>query len=179
MGIVKKNKKGVSMLELLAAITIIGIASTTITSTIINSHKGQIRAQQYLLASEIAKTYDAVLSKDIKKSKLGDSSITWPDKSSKTYVVIGGFDATQTDGYNSGTVLNIITGGNSNSNIYRYIYGENDEDHFTLNDRTFDKTNVRIEIYMVSTYFGYYKTRITVKYSTDREVVYDGTHFSD
>ena len=78
MGIIKNNKKGVSLVELLAAITIIGIASTTITSIIITSHRGQIKAQQYVLANEMAKTYDAILSKDIRKSKLGD--YTWPDK---------------------------------------------------------------------------------------------------
>ena len=179
MGIIKKNKKGVSVAELIAAIMIIGLASTSITTMIITSQKGQIRAQEYLLASEMAKTYDAILSKDIKKAKLGDNTITWPDKATKSYVIVGGYDATETTGYNSGTILNTITGGSGSSDIYRYLYSEAPEDHFTLNSKTFDKTNVKIEVYMISTRFGYYKTRITVKYSNDREVTYDGTHFSD
>ena len=184
MGIIKKNKKGVSLAELIAAIAIIGIASTTITSMVITSYKGQLRAQQYVLANEIAKTYDAVLARDIKKAKLIDSSITWPASSSKTYVIVGGYDATATGGINPGTILNTITGGSKDSDIYKYLYG-NEADptdtncYFRLNNKQFDKSNVKIEIYMISQNFGYYKTRITVKYSTDREVTYDGTHFSD
>ena len=181
MGIIKKNKKGVSLAELLAAIAIIGVASSSITSMVITSYKGQLRATEYVLANEIAKTYDSVLAREIKKEKLSD--ITWPDSSDKTYVVVGGFDATVTGGLNDGTKLNTITGG-SYGTIYKYLYGNpndpNDTNcYFKLNDKQFDKNNVKIEIYMISPTFGYYKTRVTVKYSTDREVTIDGTHFSD
>ena len=178
MGIVKKNKKGVSLAELIAAIVIIGLASTTITSMVITSYKGQLRAQQYVLANEIAKTYDAVLARDIKKAKLKDDTITWPASSEKTYVIVGGFDESKTSGLNDGTILNTITGGEGSSNIYKYLYGT-ETDHFQLNGKVFDKNNVKIEIYMISENFGYYKTKITVKYSTNREVTIDGTHFSD
>ena len=70
MGIIRKNKKGVSLAELLAAIAIISVASTTITSMVITSYKGQLRAQQYVLANEIAKTYDSMLARDVTKSNL-------------------------------------------------------------------------------------------------------------
>lgn len=174
MGIIKKNKKGVSLAELLAAIAIIGIASSTITSMVITSYKGQLRAQQYVLANEIAKTYDAVLARDIKKAKLIDPSITWPASSEKTYVIVGGIGDE-----NNGAYLNTITGGDGSSDIYKYLYGTESNDHFQLNGKVFDSSNVKIEVYMISQNFGYYKTRITVTYSSDREVTYDGTHFSD
>ena len=179
MGILKKNKRGVSLAELIAAIVIIGLASTTITSMVITSYKGQLRAQQYVLASEIAKTYDAVLARDIKKAKLKDDTLTWPAMSEKTYVVVGGYDYVNAAGDNDGGILNTITGGESSAEIYKYLYGEGEGDHFQLNGKQFDKNNVKIEIYMISENFGYYKTKITVKYSTDREVTVDGTHFSD
>ena len=187
MGIIKKNKKGVSLAELLAAIVIIGIASTTITSMVITSHKGQLRAQQYVIANEIAKTYDAVLARDIKKASLdlkkkNATESLWPASSSKSYITIAGFDYSSTDagGYDDGEILDVITGGTTttHSSIYKYLYGES-TDHFQLNGKAFDKANVKIQVYMISASFGYYKTRITVKYSTDREVTYDGTHFSD
>ena len=189
MGIIRKNKKGVSLAELLAAIAIIGLASTSITTMVITSHKGQLKAQQYVLATEIAKTCDAVLARDIKKSKLdvkNSSSVSiWPTSSSKTYISIAGFgydDSTTspTVGIDNGDILNVITGGTetSPSTLYKYLFG-GANDNFQLNGKTFNKDNVNIEIYMISASFGYYKTRITVKYSADREVTYDGTHFSD
>ena len=191
MGIIKKNKKGLSVIELVAAIAIIGIASSSITATIITAHKGQLRAQQYVLANEIAKTYDAVLARDIEKAKLdikkknAATVSIWPTSSTKTYINIAGYDydntgSSPTAGFDNGEILNIITGGTStnHSTIHNYLFG-GENDHFKLNDKVFDQTNVKIEIYMISASFGYYRTRITVKYSTDREVTYDGTHFSD
>ncbi|MCR5308152.1 MAG: hypothetical protein K6E24_04070 [bacterium] len=181
MGIIKKNKKGVSMAELLAAIVIIGISSTTITSMVITSYKGQLRAQQYVMANEMAKTYDAILARDIKLNKLTDESITWPTLSEKKYVVVGGFDetATTTNFINTGSILDTITGGSANSSIYKYLYSNNANDHFQLNNTVFNKSNVKLEIYMISAKLGYYKTRVTIKYSTNREVTYDETHYSD
>lgn len=190
MGIIRKNKKGVSLAELLAAIAIISIASTTITSMVITSHKGQLRAQQYVLANEIAKTYDAILARDIKKASLdlkkknSSTDSLWPASGNKTYLNIAGFNYSSTDtnigGYGNGEILDVITGGTAteHSTIYKYLFGSGG-DNFQLNGKVFNSENVNIEIYMISASFGYYKTRITVKYSTDREVTYDGTHFSD
>lgn len=165
---------------MLAAIVIIGLASTTITTTIITAHKSQIRGQQYILANEIAKTYDAVLARDINNANKGKSEIPWNESLPKDYVVVGGYDCTSTTGELLQNLTKITTQtGSVDSPIYKYLYSGNDDDCFRLNNNKFDKTNVKIEIYMMSSIHGFYKTRITVKYSTDRQVTYDGTHFAD
>lgn len=171
MGIIKKNKKGVSLAELLAAIAIIGIASTAITSMVINSYKGQLRATQYLLANEIAKTYDSMLARDINKANLqsiDDSLITSTDPDDK-YITI------------SQELLQKMVKINDTeyAPIYNYLYGANTTDHFQLNNMTFDHNNVELRIYVISKNFGYFKTAITVTYQNDRQVTYNGTHFTE
>ena len=91
MGIIKKNKKGVSLAELIASIVIISLASTTITTMVITSHRGQLRASQYVLANEIAKTYDSMLARDITKANLqaiNDAALVNADDPSNKYVVV-------------------------------------------------------------------------------------------
>ena len=171
MGIIKKNKKGVSLAELIAAIIIIGLASTTITTMVITSYKGQLRASQYLLASEMAKTYDSMLARDINKSNLqsiDDSLITSNDPNDK-YITI------------SQELLQKMVKINDTeyAPIYNYLYGANTTDHFQLNNMTFDHNNVELRIYVISKNFGYFKTSITVTYQNDRQVTYNGTHFTE
>lgn len=170
MGIIKKNKKGVSLVELLAAIMIIGISSTTITSMIITSHKGQLRATQYLLANEIAKTYDSMLARDITKSNLQaiDDSVFVNEDPNDKYVVV-----TET------LLQRLVQTADGYAPVYTYLYGSNTEDHFQLNDSVFDSSNVSIKIYVISKNFGYFKTEVTVVYSNGRQVTYNGTHFKE
>lgn len=169
MNIVKKNKKGVSMAELLAAIAIISIASTSITSMVITSYKGQLRASQYVLAKEIAKTYDSMLARDIQKTNLqeiDDSLIASTDPDDK-YVTI------------SQELLQKLVKINDTeyAPVYNYLYGTDTTDHFQLNNMIFDYNNVELRIYVISKSFGYFKTTITVTYQNDRQVTYSGTHF--
>ena len=171
-----KNKRGFSLAEMLAAIVIVGVASTTITSMIITSYRGQIRAQQYLLANEIAKTYDAVLARDINREKLKDKyAILKPadDATDKYYT----FDNTD----EKKLLLQYITqrSDGTNSEIYNYLYGSG-EGKLQLNDTVYDINNVSIRLYVISAnVYSYFKTEITVTYSNTRQVTYSGTHFSD
>ena len=83
---IKLNKKGVSLVELMAAIVIIALASTTITTMIITTYRGQLRATQYQLAKEMAKTYDSMLSRDIIRANvrnLGMEPFTSSDPNDK------------------------------------------------------------------------------------------------
>lgn len=167
----KINKKGFSLVEIIAAISILGVASTAITSMIINSYRGQLRAQQHLLAEEIAKTYDTMLARDTKKANLktiGQDAFASSDPNDK-YIVI-----TQ-------EMLDNMTKDSegNHSPIYQSLYSETITDHFKLNDAYYDASNVEIKIYMVNASWGIYKTKITVSYSTDRQVTYDGSHLSD
>ena len=150
----KINKKGFSLVEIIAAISILGVASTAITSMIINSYRGQLRAQQHLLAEEIAKTYDTMLARDTKKANLKTIGQEMLDNMTK-----------DSEG--------------NHSPIYQSLYSETITDHFKLNDAYYDASNVEIKIYMVNASWGIYKTKITVSYSTDRQVTYDGSHLSD
>ena len=171
MGIIKKNKKGVSLAELMAAIVIIGLSSTTITTMIITSHKGQVRATQYLLANEIARTYDSMLARDITKANLqaiNDAALINADDPTNKYVVV-----TQT------LLQQMVRTEDGYAPVYNYLYGANTEDHFQLNGLVFDSSNVKLKIYVISKNFGYFKTEITVTYSNGRQVTYNGTHFKE
>ena len=171
-----KNKRGFSLAEMLAAIAIVGIASSTITTMIITSYRGQIRAQQYVLANEIAKTYDAVLARDINREKLKDKyAILKPadDATDKYYT----FDNTD----EKKQLLQYITqrSNGADSEIYTYLYGA-DENKLQLNGMTYDINNVSVRLYVISANaYSYFKTEITVTYSNTRQVTYSGTHFSD
>lgn len=175
MGIIKKNKKGVSLAELVAAIAIIGLASTTITTMVITSYKGQLRANRYVLANEIAKTYDAMLARDVTKANLKaipKSELQNEDTSDK-YVVV------------SKTLLQKMTkitdegGTTTYGPVYGYLWDDNQNAHFKLNNISFDHNNVEIKIYVISQDFGYFKTEVTVTYQEDRKVTYSGTHFKE
>jgi len=172
MGIIKKNKKGVSLAELMAAIIIIGLASTTITSMVITSAKGQARAQQYVLANEIAKTYDSMLARDISRTNLAsidDSQLKNDDPNDK-YVVV------------SKELMQKLVKINDTeyAPVYNYLWSDDSNSHFRLNSQTFDSTNVEIKIYVISKNFGYFKTEVTVSYnSNNRQVTYSGTHFAE
>lgn len=171
MAIIRKNKKGLSIAELIAAIAIIGLASTTITSIVITSYRGQLRAQQYVLAKEIAKTYDSMLARDVSRANLQtiDDSLLVNDDPNDKYVVV------------SQTLLQKMTKINETefAPIYTYLYGSNTTDHFQLNDMVFDNSNVELKIYVLSKNFGYFKTVITVTYQGNRQVTYNGTHFTE
>ena len=164
MSIIKKNKKGVSLAELLASIAIIGIASTTITSMVITSYKGQIRAQQYVLANEIAKTYDSMLAKDITKENVNAiPTTTWTND----FVEI------------NEDLLKKLGKTDDTSHPYGQTYECLYTTHFQLNNMTFDSSNVRLRIYMISPSFAYFKTEIIVSYQGNRQVTYSGTHFKE
>ena len=171
MGIIKKNKRGVSLVELMAAIVIMGIASTAITSMVITSYRGQIRAQQYVLSKEMAKTYDSMLARDISRANLQaiDDDLLRNDDPTDKYVVV-----TQ-------ELLQKLVKINDTeyAPIYNYLYSSNTADHFQLNDMVFDSSNVELKIYVLSKSFGYFKTEITVSYSQNRQVTYNGTHFTE
>ncbi len=171
MGIIKKNKRGVSLAELMAAIVIIGLASTSITSMVITSYKGQLTAQKYVLANEIAKTYDSMLARDITKANLQaiDDSLLKNDDPTDKYVVV-----TQ-------ALMQKMTKINDTdyAPVYYYLWSEDPNSHFKLNSLTFDHTNVEIKIYVISKSFGYFKTEISVTYHKDRQVTYSGTHFKE
>ena len=165
MGIFKKNKKGVSLVELLASIVIISLASSTITTMVITSYKGQIRAQQYILANEIAKTYDSMLAKDITKDNL--AAIPSTELSSTGFVDI------------SEDLLKKLGKTTDPNHQYGQTYDCLYVTHFSLNGTTFDETNVRLRIHMISQSFAYFKTEIIVTYQGDRQVTYSGTHFKE
>ena len=166
----KLNKKGVSLVELIAAIIIIGIASTTITSMIITSYKGQLRAQQYVLANEIAKTYDSMLARDIRLANIqdiDDSAFTPAD--GEKYVTV------------SGSLLRAMTkiDESTDSSVYKYLFSDNPADHFNLNGKYFDSSNVTIKLQLISKKLCFFKTEIIVNYSNDRQVTYNGTHYKE
>ncbi|MCR5462212.1 MAG: prepilin-type N-terminal cleavage/methylation domain-containing protein [bacterium] len=168
---IKKNKKGVSLVELIAAIIIIALASTTITTMIITSYRGQVRAAEYQVAKEMAKTYDSLLARDtIRKNvrEMGMTPFTSDDPEDK-YVTV------------SAELLESMTKTEERplSPVYNYLFGENPNDHFTLNGQTFDSTNVTIRIRMLSTSMCYYQTEIIVSYNRDRQVTYNGSHYND
>jgi prepilin-type N-terminal cleavage/methylation domain-containing protein len=166
-----RNKKGVSLFEMIAAIAILGIASSTLTSMIITSYRGQLRAQQYVLAEEIAKTYEAMLAKDIDKNKLG--SITADEGSDyKTFTS----DATDKALMKSITRTVVVGENEYTSDIYNYLYGSGT---LQLNGKKYDINNVTVRIRVLNAEWAYYKTEVSVTYSNDRQVTYSGTHLSD
>ena len=167
----KKNKKGVSLVELMAAIIIIGLASTTITTMIITSYKGQLRATQYQVAREMAKTYDSLLSRDTIRANvrnMGMTPFTSSDPNDKyitlTPELIENMTKTEDRPY---------------SPIYNYLYSTNTNDHFVLNGKTYDSSNVTIRIKMLNTSMCYYQTEVIVTYQEDRQVTYNGAHYND
>ena len=172
MGIIKKNKRGVSLAELIAAIVIVGIASTFITTMVITSYRGQLRAQKYILAKEMAKTYDSMLARDIIKSNLqgiSDSALVNSDDPTDKYVTV------------TKELLQAMVKINDTDygQVYDCLWSDNVNEHFRLNNTTFDHNNVTIRIYVVSKNFGYFKTEVSVKYHGDRQVTYSGTHFKE
>ena len=172
MGIIRKNKKGVSMAELIASIVVISLASTSITAMVITSYKGQLRATQYLMANEMAKTYDAMLARDVLKSNLAKipaAELKNEDPNDK-YVVV-----TQ-DLLQKMTKYTV-----NNETQYGPVYGFlwSDDANFKLNSTTFNHSNVQIKMYVISQEFGYFKTEVTVTYQGDRQVTYSGTHFKE
>lgn len=170
MPIIKKNRKGMSIAELIAAIIIIGVASTTITTMVITSYKGQLRAQQYVLANEIAKTYDSMLARDIRLSNIQsmeDSAFT-PAEGEKYKEV-------------SDTMLRAMTkiDDATDAPVYKYLYSATLSDHFNLNGKYFDSSNVQIKIRLINKKLCFFKTEVTVTYSNDRQVTYNGTHYKE
>lgn len=167
---IKLNKKGVSLVELIASIIIIGIASTTITSMVITSYKGQLRATQYQLAKEVAKTYDSMLSRDTIRAnvrELGMDAFASSDPDDK-YIVLSQDllrDMTLTEDSDETHI----------SPIYDSLYSVG----FTLNGKKYDSSNVSIRIKMLNTTLCYYLTEVTVEYQNDRQVTYNGSHYND
>ena len=148
-----------------------GFASTAITSMVITSYRGQIRAQKYVLAKEMARTYDSMLARDISKANLQaiDDSLLVNDNPTDKYVVV-----------TESLLQNLVKVGDGNyAPIYNYLYGENTNDHFQLNNMVFDNSNVQIKIYVLSKNFGYFKTEISVTYQDSKKVTYNGTHFKE
>ena len=167
-----KNKKGFSLAELIAAISIIAVASTTITSMIITSYKGQLRGQERLLAEQMAKTYESMFARDMKVANLKNVSdaLIAPDD-----VTVDKFKTVNSELLNT---LTIKEDGTS-AQVYLALYGANPNDRFRFNDKVYDSSNVKIRIYVINKEFGYYKTQVTVSYSNDRTVTYSGSHISD
>lgn len=166
-----RSKIGVSLVELIAAIVIIGIASTTITSMIITSYRGQLRATQYQVAREIAKTYDSMLSRDTIRANVREMGMdAFKDSSNpdEKYISI-----------TSDILKNMTKTEDSDdthvSPVYDCYYGSG----FTLNGNTFDSSNVSIKIKMINTSLCYYLTEVTVTYQNDRQVTYNGSHYND
>jgi len=160
-----KSKKGVSLVELMAAITIIGIASTYITTMIITAMRGQTKATQYLLAKEVANTYNAMFCRDIQRANLetiGASAMTSTDPNDK-YVTV------------SQTLLSSMTKvGTEESQTYKFLYDSNS--NFTLNGQKFDNTKVTIRIQLISIQVGI-RTEVIVSYANNRTVTANGTQF--
>ena len=160
-----KNKKGVSLAELMAAIVIIGLASTTITTMIITSMRGQSRATDYLLAKEVANTYNTIFCRDIQKSNLetiGAAALTSTDPNDK-YITV------------SQELLSSLTKvGTEESQTYKYLYDSNST--FTLNGQKYDSAKVTIRIQLISIQVGV-RTEVIVSYSNSRTVTSNGTQF--
>ena len=164
-----KNRKGVSLAELMAAIVIIGLASTAITTMIITSYKGQLNATKYNLAKQMAKNYDTMLTRDIIYNNLttmGDDAFKSADDSDK-YITL-----------NSDLIDRMtVKSDGTHSPIYSYLY--DDTVNLELNGKVFNSSNVTIRIHMISVTMGYYRTQVIVKYNDTREVTYNGTHSKD
>ena len=160
-----RNKKGVALVELMAAIIIIGLATTTLTTMIITSARGQSRATAYLLAKEVANTYNAMFCRDIQQANLADinaSSFASSDPNDK-YVTV------------SQDLLNQMTRvGTETSQTYKFLYDTGSA--FTLNGHAYDSSNVTIRVQLISYQVGF-RTEVIVRYSETRTVTANGTQF--
>jgi len=160
-----KNKKGVSLAELMAAIVIIGLASTTLTSMIITSARGQSRATQYLLAKEVANTYNSMFCRDIQQANLADieaSTFVSSDPNDK-YITV------------SQNLLSRMTKvGTEQSQTYNFLYDTSSA--FTLNGEKFDSSNVTLRVQLISYQVGF-RTEVIVRYSQNRTVTTNDTIF--
>lgn len=160
-----KNKKGVSLVELMAAIIIIGLSTTTLTSMIITSARGQSRATAYLLAKEVANTYNAMFCRDIQQANLVDidaSSFVSSDPNDKFVTV-------------SQDLLNRMTKiGTETSQTYKFLYDTSSA--FTLNGNKYDNTNVTLRVQLISYQVGF-RTEVIVHYSNTRTVTANATQF--
>lgn len=177
---IKRNKKGVSIAEIIAATAILGLAISTLSSAIYSSYKGTLRAEQYLLAEQISKTYTSMLSKEITKAKLASSSLENHPKASKTgdeyyYVTICDSSATAEQKQLFASLVNDST----TSYCYNALFNTStDYLPLELNGQEYTCESVKIEIQVFNKSFGYYSLKTTVSYSGDREVTYDRTCFA-
>ena len=160
-----KNKKGVSLAELVAAIVIIGLASTTLTSMIITTHRGQLRATDYLLANEVANTYLSVFSRDVQKANLSTieaSAITSTDQNDK-YITV------------SQELLSSLTKvGTEESQTYKLMYDTTSS--LTLNGKKYNSSNVTIRFHLINIKVGF-ETQVIVTYGTSKAVTKNGRQF--
>jgi len=160
-----KNKKGVSLAELMAAIVIVGLASTTLTSMIITTARGQARATQYLLAKEVANTYNTMLCRDIQQANLADieaSTFVSSDPNDK-YITV------------SQDLLSRMTRvGTEQSQIYNFLYDTSS--NFTLNGVKYNSSNVTLRVQLISYQVGF-RTEVIVRYNNNRTVTANDTIF--
>lgn len=160
-----RNKKGVTLAELMAAIMIIGLATTTLTSMIITSARGQSRATEYLLAKEVANTYNTMFCRDIQQANLADinaSNFESSDPNDK-YVTV------------SQDLLNQMTRvGTETSQTYKFLYDSNST--FTLNGNKYDSTNVTLRVQLISYQVGF-RTEVIVHYANTRTVTANATQY--
>ena len=116
---------------------------------------------------EVTKTEPAA--KEVKKANL--STLT-----EKTWISLSSSTINPTD--DGALKLKALVG--DDSNTFKYLYPGEGVTPLTFNGTEYNHNNVDIDIYVISGSFGYYKTRVTVHYyNGEREVSYNGTHFSE
>ena len=160
-----KYKKGVSLVELMAAIVIIGLASTTLTTMVITTMRGQNRATNYLLAKEVANTYNTIFCRDIRQANLSEinvSTFNSGDPNDK-YITVS-----------QELLRNMTKNGTEDSQTYNFLYDTSSS--FTLNGVKYDSSKVTIRVQLISYQVGF-RTEVIVTYNGTRTVKSNGTQF--
>lgn len=156
----KSNKKGFSILEIVAAIFIIGLATSTLTSAIMSSYSAVAKAGSYVVANEVSQTYSVFTSNEITKEMIATKE--------KDYIVIicdrGNEDAKSACAALLGTA----------SFTYKALY-EN-VSTLSLNGYAYNASRIKMEIEVKNNTYGIYKLTTTVFYS-NREVSYAHTFY--
>ncbi len=162
-------------MEIVAAIFIIGLASSTLTSMIMSSYSGTLKAEQYVLAREIARTYDSLIIKEITKEKIKSCSIDEQkqksDATNNYFTTICGSDAS------TSTVFGSLVD-TSTSYTYKALFNSASTTPIQLNNNVYDHNNVKVEIQIYSKTFGYYTLKTSVSY-LGKEVTYEAVHLAE
>ncbi len=161
-----KNKKGVSIVEILAAIVIVGIAFSTITSLMFISLKTSLKSKQRLLAYNASEMYTVFVANNMPTydNVFNEANLGAAVATGDQFVIATGKDATSIN------LCKSIFG--EESVVYKTLYDDSYTNKIVLNNTVYDAKNVKIVITIKNATYKTIRITTSIAYSNESEVTF-------